>query len=109
MYQGEFDFGESVVTGYFERKEGIIFSLIREECAVDRITYRTRKKGHRKEFKVVTEEGSTFQLIFTDDFLFSRNAQEIKESIAFNLDYMKRVKIDSRAIFGRGLVKIRDL
>ena len=107
--QGELDFGHSVAQGYFENKEGFIFSLLREACPRDIITFRLAKGGSRRQFKVRRETGQVYQLNFTEPFLYSRSPSEIRENLLYNLDYMNRVESSSRAVFGRGCVKIKDL
>ena len=105
--QGEFDFARPVADGYFESKEGLIFSLLREACPRDMISFRMAKG--RRQFKIRESTGQTYQLYFTEPFLYSRSPSEIREHILQNLEYMKRVDNSSRALFGRGCVKIRDL
>ncbi|MBN2628286.1 MAG: hypothetical protein JXA95_16600 [Spirochaetales bacterium] len=107
--QGELDFGELPGARYFECKEGVIFSLIREKCPTYRISYKKVRSSNRRLFKVEDPGGQTFLLYFTEPFLFSRNLTEIREDLLYNLDYMIRVESSVRAVFGKGCVKLKDL
>jgi hypothetical protein len=107
--QGEFDFDKCVTNGYLESKEGVIFTILREECPRGRIFFKTTKGSRRKQFKIISGDGHIYQLNFTDEFLFYRDGKELKHALAYNLDYMKRIKTDSRALFTRASVRIKDL
>ena len=109
MEQGELDFGSMVSDGYLEMKEGAVFAIIREECPRGRIFFKTTKGSRRRQFKIISREGYVFQLSFTNEFLFYRDRLQLKESLIFNLNYMKRIKTNSHALFTRASVRIKDL
>ncbi|MDC7221131.1 MAG: hypothetical protein PQJ59_14440 [Spirochaetales bacterium] len=104
--QGCFEFDE--VHGYLERKEGFIFSLLREECPNVKISFRLTKEGQKRQFKVRHDNGHVYQLNFTDAFLFSRTLEDLKCELLFNLEYMKKANCSSRASFCRGGTRIKD-
>jgi hypothetical protein len=106
--QGELDFGKGAA-GYFEIKEGIIFSLIREKCPGGKISFRLVKGGNRRQFKIECRSGEVYLLNFTDSFLYSRSSGDLKTDLFYNLDYMKSTGCSSRALFGKGCVLLKNL
>ncbi|MDC7224643.1 MAG: hypothetical protein PQJ60_12940 [Spirochaetales bacterium] len=109
LIQGELDFGRTVAEGYLEQKEGLIFSLIRELCPVERISFRPGKGQGRRQFKVQCPNGRVYWLSFTDSFLYTRNPGELKGDLLYNLDYIKRTDSSARILFGKGSIKFKDL
>ena len=109
MEQGKLDFGGYGGEGYFEFKEGIIFSMIREECPGGRISFSVAGEGNRRQFRVECRTGNTYLMKFTEAFLYSRNIAELKEDLVYNLDYMKRSESSTAALFDRNCVTLRDL
>lgn len=107
--QMELDFDNARVDGYLERKEGMIFAHIREICPGSRITYGAQKESGSHHFKVIPVNGAILQLQFTEGFLFYKSVRELRESIAYHLCFMVKSGADSRAVFTRSSVRIRNL